>query len=83
MRDPYKLVQRVYDKQKQRYISKHDADIVYGPEPLLLAIVALLKFATVGVHEGSNRVDIRGRGYRREWHVLPARMPLPDTKEGE
>ena len=82
MRDPYKLVQRVYDHQKQRYIAKYDAEIVYGPEALLLAIVALLNFAAVGL-EGWNRVEIRSRGYRREWQVMPARMALPDTKEGE
>lgn len=82
MRDPYKLVQRVYDKQKQRYIAKHDVDIVYGPEPLLLAIVALLGFAA-GTCESLNYVETRAYAYRREWRVMPARMALPDTKEAE
>lgn len=83
MRDNvHKLVQRVYDPVREKYIRKYDVELVFGHEGLLLCIAALLRTAaslcTMG---GMNDVILYGRGLKKQWFVVPYREPLSDVWE--
>lgn len=82
--DPYKLVERVYDKTKLKYIAKYDHVIASGTKARMDIIKAILDDnASTGYGRWIGIVEYRCKGIAKDYIVIPWHEKLQETKEPE